>query len=61
MNEYEPINIGHAPDDIDDSLMDIEYEVGNLPHYATNKDEFEQLERIRSIFDQLISVIRRMK
>ena len=61
MNEYEPINVGRAPDDIDDSLMDIEYEVGNLPHYATNKNELEHLERIRSIFDQLISVIRRMK
>lgn len=52
---------GKAPDDIDDSLMDIEYEVGNLPRYATNKDELEYLERIRNIFDELISVIRRMK
>jgi hypothetical protein len=54
-------DVGKAPDDIDDSLMDIEYEVGNLPRYATNKDELEQLERIRDIFDELISVIRRMK
>lgn len=54
-------NVGKAPDDIDDSLMDIEYEVGNLPRYATNKDELEYLERIRDIFDELISVIRRMK
>ena len=53
--------VGKAPDDIDDSLMNIEYEVGNLPRYATNKDELEYLERIRNIFDQLISVIRRMK
>ena len=53
--------VGKAPDDIDDSLMDIEYEVGNLPRYATNKDELEYLERIRNIFDELISVIRRMK
>ena len=50
-----------APDDIDDSLMDIEYEVSNLPLYATNKNELEHLERIRNIFDELISVIRRMK
>ena len=54
-------DIGKAPDDIDDSLMEIEYEVGNLPRYATNKDELEQLESIRNIFDELISVIRRMK
>ena len=53
--------VGKRPDDVDDSLMDIEYEVGNLPRYATNKDELEQLERIRNIFDQLISVIRRIK
>ena len=57
-NEYD---VGKAPDDIDDSLMDIEYEVANLPRYATNKDELEQLERIRDIFNELISVIRRMK
>ena len=55
------INIGKAPDDIDDSLMSIEYEVANLPRYATTKDELEQMERIRDIFDELISVIRRMK
>ena len=54
-------NAGEIPDDIDDSLMHIEYEVGNLPRYATNKDEFEQLERIRDIFYELISVIKRMK
>ena len=54
-------DVGKAPDDIDDSLMDIEYEVGNLPRYATNKDELEQLERIKDIFNELISVIRRMK
>ena len=54
-------DVGKAPDDIDDSLMEIEYEVGNLPRYATNKDELEYLEHIRNIFDELISVIRRMK
>ena len=57
----EVIKTEHKPDSIDDTLMDIEYEVGNLPHYATNKDEFEQLERIRNIFNELISVIRRRK
>jgi hypothetical protein len=60
-NENPMINVGKAPDDIDDSLMDIEYEVANLPRYATNKDELEYLERIRNIFDELISVIRRIK
>ena len=57
----EVIKTEHEPDDIDDTLMDIEYEVGNLPRYATNKNELEYLERIRNIFDELISVIRRMK
>ena len=42
----EVIKTEHKPDDIDDSLMDIEYEVSQLPHYATNKDELEYLERI---------------
>jgi hypothetical protein len=60
-NEMTCDDVGKAPDDIDDRLMDIEYEVANLPRYATNKDELEQLERIRNIFDELISVIRRMK
>ena len=59
--ENHVFNVGKASDDIDNSLMDIEYEVGNLPRYATNKDELEYLERIRNIFDELISVIRRMK
>lgn len=60
-SEVPTFNVGKAPDDIDDSLMDIEYEVANLPRYATNKDELEYLERIRNIFDELISIIRRMK
>ena len=54
-------DVGKAPDDIDDSLMNIEYEVGNLTRYATTQHELEQMERIRNIFDELISVIRRMK
>ena len=54
-------NIGKAPDDIDDSLMEIEYAVSDLTRYATSHHELEQMERIRDIFDELISVIRRMK
>ena len=60
VTRYE-FNVGKAPDDIDDSLMNIEYEVGNLPRYATTKEELAQLERIRDIFNEFISVIRRMK
>ena len=59
--QYEPINIGHAPDDIDDTLMNIEYAVSDLTRYATTQHELDQMERIRDIFDELISVIRRMK
>ena len=54
-------NIGKAPDDIDDSLMEIEYAVSDLTRYATSPHELDQMERIRDIFDELISVIRRMK
>ena len=59
--QYEPINIGKAPDAIDDSLMEIEYAVSDLTRYATTPHELDQMERIRDIFDELISVIRRMK
>ena len=59
--QYEPINIGRAPDDIDDTLMKIEYAVSDLTRYATTQHELDQMERIRDIFDELISVIRRMK
>lgn len=58
---FEPIEVGHAPDDIDDSLMEIEYAVSDLTRYATTQHELDQMERIRDIFDELISVIRRMK
>ena len=58
----EPVfNVGKAPDDIDDSLMEIEYAVSDLTRYATTQHELEQMERIRDIFDELISVIRRIK
>ena len=54
-------NVGKAPDDIDDTLMKIEYAVSDLTRYATTQHELDQMERIRDIFDELISVIRRMK
>lgn len=59
--DEETVVVGKAPDDVDDSLMDIEYEVANLPRLAHTADELEQLERIRDIFDELVSVIRRIK
>ena len=59
--QYEPINVGKAPDNIDDTLMEVEYAVSDLTRYATTQHELEQMERIRDIFDELISVIRRMK
>ena len=55
------IEVGKAPDDIDDSLMEIEYAVSDLTRYATTQHELDQMERIRDIFDELISVTRRMK
>ena len=54
-------NVGKAPDAIDDTLMNIEYAVSDLTRYATTQHELDQMERIRDIFDELISVIRRMK
>ena len=54
-------DVGKAPDDIDDSLMEIEYTVSDLTRHATTQHELHQMERIRDIFDELISVIRRMK
>ena len=60
-NENHVFNIGKAPDVIDDTLMNIEYAVSDLTRYATTQHELDQMERIRNIFDELISVIRRMK
>ena len=57
----EVIKTEHKPDDIDDTLMSIEYAVSDLTRYATSPHELDQMERIRDIFDELISVIRRMK
>ena len=60
-NENHVFNIGRAPDNIDDTLMNIEYAVSDLTRHATTQHELDQMERIRDIFDELISVIRRMK
>ena len=58
----EPVfNIGKAPDAIDDTLMDIEYELGQLTLWAHDKYSLDQLEAIKSILEQFLSVIRRMK
>lgn len=54
-------NIGKAPDAIDDTLMDIEYELGQLTLWAHDKHSLDQLEAIKSILEQFLSVIRRMK
>ena len=60
VTRYE-FNVGKAPDAIDDTLMDIEYAVSDLTRHATTQHELDQMECIRDIFDELISVIRRMK
>ena len=54
-------NVGKAPDAIDDTLMDIEYELGQLTLWAHDKHSLDQLEAIKSILEQFLSVIRRMK
>ena len=59
--QYEPINVGKVPDDIDDTLMNIEYELGQLTLWAHDKHGLDQLEAIKSILEQFLSVIRRMK
>ena len=61
VDENHTFNVGKAPNDIDDSLMNLEYEIGDITHYATTKDELATLEHIQNIFYDLISVIRRMK
>lgn len=47
--------------DVERDLMEIEYAVSDLTRYATTQHELDQMERIRDIFDELISVIRRIK
>ena len=61
MNEYEPINIGRAPDDIDDTLMDIEYELGTYEMMTSTQHELLMANCMRGILEKFISVIRRMK
>lgn len=57
----EVIKTEHKPDDIDDTLMGIEYELGQLTLWAHDKYSLDQLEAIKSILEQFLSVIRRMK
>lgn len=59
--ENHVFNVGKAPDDIDDTLMDIEYELGQLTLWAHDKHSLDQLTAIKSILEQFLSVIRRMK
>ena len=54
-------DVGKTPDDIDDTLMDIEYELGQLTLWAHDKHSLDQLAAIKSILEQFLSVIRRMK
>lgn len=52
---------GKAPDDIDDSLMDIEYELGTYEMMASTPHELLMANCMRGILEKFISVIRRMK
>ena len=54
-------DVSKAPDDIDNTLMDIEYELGQLTLWAHDKHSLDQLEAIKNILEQFLSVIRRMK
>lgn len=54
-------DVGKAPDDIADTLMGIEYELGQLTLWAHDKHSLDQLAAIKSILEQFLSVIRRMK
>ena len=60
-SENHVFNVDKAPDDIDDTLMEIEYELGQLTLWAHDKHSLVQLEAIKSILEQFLSVIRRMK
>jgi transcription initiation factor TFIIIB Brf1 subunit/transcription initiation factor TFIIB len=57
-------NIGKAskaPDDIDDTLMEIEYELGTYEMMASTQHELLMANCMRGILEKFISVIRRMK
>ena len=59
--QYEPINVGKPPDDIDDTLMEIEYELGTYEMMASTPHELLMANCMRGILEKFISVIRRMK
>ena len=59
--QYEPINVGKAPDDIDDTLMEIEYELYTYEMLASTQHELLMANCMRGILEKFISVIRRMK
>lgn len=57
-------NVGKAPkapDDIDDTLMEIEYELGTYEMMASTQHELLMANCMRGILEKFISVIRRMK
>ena len=54
-------DIDKAPDDIDDSLMEIEYELGTYEMMASTQHELLMANCMRGILEKFISVIRRMK
>ena len=49
------------PDAIDDTLMDIEYELGTYEMMASTPHELLMANCMRGIIEKLVSVIRRMK
>ena len=60
-DEDQVFNVGKAPDDIDDSLMEIEYELGTYEMMASTPHELLMANCMRGILEKFISVIRRMK
>ena len=60
-NEEPVINISKVPDDIDDTLMEIEYELGTYEMMASTPHELLMANCMRGILEKFISVIRRMK
>ena len=54
-------NVGKALDDIDDTLMEIEYELGTYEMMASTQHELLMANCMRGILEKFISVIRRMK
>ena len=57
----EVIKTEHKPDDIDDSLNDIEYELHTYEMMASTQHELLMANCMREILEKFISVIRRMK